>query len=107
MYFKIKTTISEIEEAKDFTVLNNNILNYLHNNFMDQIQQIQTELVSFEPEIEKVYIENEEMNAIFSVEIDATAQDIKECEKMKLHILNNLKEQFPNLTSIESKISQK
>ncbi len=107
MYFKIKVTTSDIEETKDFTIMNNDILNYLHNNFMDQIQQVQAELVSFEPEIETVYIEDGKMNTIFSVDIDATAQDIKECEKLKLYILNNIKEQFPKLTSIESKISQK
>lgn len=107
MYFKIKTTTSDIEETKDFTIMNNTILNYLHDNFMDQLQQIQENLVSFDPEIETVYLEDEKMNTIFSVEIEATAQDIKECEKLKLYILSHLKEQFPKLTSIESKISQK
>ena len=106
MYFKIKVCF-DYKEKNDAAIKNNEILNLLHGSFMDQCQEIQKDLVCYEPEIQSTKINDDKFETIFSIDIEAEPIDIEEPTFLQYHITNYLKDKFDYLTEIDTKISQK
>ena len=99
MYFKIKVCF-DYQEENDSIIKNNEILNILHGSFMEQCQEIQKDLVCYEPEIQSTEKNDDKIVTIFAI-------DIEEPTFLQYHITNFLKNKIDYLNEIDTKISQK
>ena len=106
MYFKIKVCF-DYQEENDSIIKNNEILNILHGSFMEQCQEIQKDLVCYEPEIQSTEKNDDKIVTIFAIDIEAEPVDIEEPTFLQYHKTNFLKNKIDYLNEIDTKISQK